>query len=83
MSLWYISMANRRSVCSFVFCIMCRESVPLDTSTKVRFMLEQALLRAAQHKGLYWGHIQLGRPPSCVGGDPFMTMYPQLCHGDK
>ncbi len=62
---------------------MCRESAPLDTSTKVRFMLEQALLRAARHKGLYWGQIQLGRPPSCVGGDTFMAMHPTLCPDDK
>lgn len=62
---------------------MCCESVPLDTSTKVRFMVEQALFRAARHKGLYWGHIQLGRPPSCVGGDTFMTMYPELFRDDK
>lgn len=58
---------------------MCCEPAPLDTSTKVRFMLEQALLRAARHKGLYWGHIQLGGPPSCAGGDTFMTTYPERC----
>lgn len=80
--LWYISAADRPSFLAFLFSIMCRESVPLDTSTKVRFMLEQALFGAARLKGLYWGHIQLCRPPSCVGGNTFMTMNPALCRYD-
>lgn len=55
-----------------MFCILCCESLPPDTLTKARFMVGQAQLRAAQPKGLYWGHVQLSGPPSCVGADPFM-----------
>ncbi len=37
----------------------------------------------ARHKVPFRSHIQLGRPPSCVGGNTFMTVCPALHCDDK
>lgn len=71
------AIKSRRYLCSaflranrvlFVslFCIMCRESLPPDTSTKARFAAEQAPFRVTLfiRVTLSW----VGRPPRCVGG---------------
>lgn len=72
------AIKSRRYLCSaflranrvlFVslFCIMCRESLPPDTSTKARFAAEQAPFRVTElfiRVTLSW----VGRPPRCVGG---------------
>lgn len=66
----------------FVFCIMCLESMPLDTTTKARFMLGQALFRAARlQRSLLgshsaWQTTQLcgWRPHSRLCTQSFATM---------
>lgn len=64
---------------------MCRESVSLDTSNKseVHARAGAARRRSAEGSLLRGGHIQLGGPPSCAGGNTFMTMYPELFHDDR